>query len=212
MTGQPVFGYDIAVTGDLATIPFGERIGDVTWQRGLITMHGVDDFEWQRNVIRVLLRAGFSGVGDASGIGRDSCQQLEREFTTYRFRGLVFTSDSKSALCVQLMQTYQAGKARVPQNDLETQYDLHALAKKETGVARRLQVIANRNPMLKASHCDIAMAWGMMIDAAQTSGLTGFETAPMGRSARAGSANDYGNGLRPDHDDDLPATGTEGCF
>ena len=167
MTGQPVFGYDIGVTGDLAAIPLGERIGDVTWQRGLITMHGVDDFEWQRQVVRELMHAGFIGVGDASGLGRDSCQQLEKEFTTYRFRGLVFTGESKSALCVQLMQAFQASKARLAKDDLETQYDLHSLAKKEVGVAKRLQVVANRNPMLKYSHCDIALAWGMMLDAAQ---------------------------------------------
>jgi phage FluMu gp28-like protein len=169
-TGTRVFGYDIAVTGDLAAIPVGERIGDVVWTRGLITMHKVDDFEFQRKVVRTLLRAGFRGVGDASGLGRDTCQQLEKEFTQFQFKGVVFTTDSKAALCVQGMQMFQAVKVRISAEDLETQYDFHALAKKEVGVAKRLQVVANRNPLLRFSHCDIAMGSFMMFDAAVNAG------------------------------------------
>ena len=142
------------------------------------------------------MHAGFIGVGDASGLGRDSCQQLEKEFTPYRFRGLVFTGESKSALCVQLMQAFQSSKARLAKDDLETQYDLHSLAKKEVGVAKRLQVIANRNPMLKYSHCDIALAWGMMLDAAQAF-LGSFSFQPVRPLASA--VDGWGGGVAANH-------------
>ena len=166
MTGTPVFGYDVAATGDLAAVPFGEKIGDVVWHRGLVTMHKVDDFEWQRKVVRLLLTSGFTGVGDASGIGRDTCQQLEKDFPI-KFKGVVFTGDSKGALCVQMMQACQAVKLRLAQAVLEVQYDLHSLAKKSVGVAKRLQVLAQPNTLLKHSHADIAIGISMMIDAAQ---------------------------------------------
>ena len=166
MMGTPVFGYDVAATGDLAAIPFGEKVGDVVWHRGLVTMHKVDDFEWQRKVVRGLLNVGFTGVGDASGIGRDTCQQLEKDFPI-KFKGVVFTGDSKGALCVQMMQACQAVKLRLAAAVLEVQYDLHSLAKKSVGMGQRLQVIANPNSLLKHSHADIAIGISMMIDAAQ---------------------------------------------
>jgi len=168
MTGRPVLGWDIAVTGDLTAIPFGELLGDVVHLRSLVTMRKVDDFDYQKDVVRCALKLGATGVGDASGLGRESCAKLEKEYPAH-FKGLVFTGESKSALCVQLMERLQGGRFRLPAgaSTTEIQYDLAALSRESIGVARRLRVVANRNPLLPASHCDIAMGIAMMLDAAQ---------------------------------------------
>lgn len=176
MLGRPVGGWDIAVTGDMSAWTFGDVLGDVTWARGLVTAHKVDDFDYQRDVTRNMLKAGATVIGDASGLGRDACQTLEKEYPN-QFKGLVLTSDSKCELCVQGMQTFQGGKFRLPKGLLEWQYDIHALAKESVGVAKRLRVVQTKNPLLKYSHCDIAVSTFMMIDAGQT-GTVEVETLP----------------------------------
>ena len=175
-TGRLVGGWDIAVTGDMSAWPIGELLGDVIWARGLVTAHKVDDFDYQRDVTRNMLKVGATVIGDASGLGRDACQTLEKEYPN-QFKGLVLTSDSKTELCVQGMQAFQGAKFRFPKDFVEYHYDIYSVAKDSVGVAKRLRIIQTKNPMLPHSHGDVAIGTFLMIDAGQT-GSVEVETLP----------------------------------
>ncbi len=170
MTGLPVLGDDIGVTGDLAVLAYGEKLGDVTWLRALVLMHGVDDFDYQEEIAMRAMDTGATGVGDKTGLGREMCQRLELKYGESRFKGLVFTATDKTALFVQLRDAAQGARLRIPRGLEIVRYDLHALARRGVGVAERLQVLTLRNPLLQRSHADIATAIAMMIDAGISGG------------------------------------------
>lgn len=167
MLGRPVLGWDIAVTGDLSVIAYGEVLGDTTWLRGMVTMHGVDNLEFQEDVVRCALKTGAVGVGDATGLGREACQRMTSEFGEHRFKGMVFGAVNRTELGVQYMKTVQSVRQRIPKDNLELEYDIHSMAKREAGIAGRLQLVPQQNPLNKHSHCDMFWALAMMDDAAQ---------------------------------------------
>jgi len=166
MHGRPVLGWDIAATGDLSVVALGEALGDVVFLRMLVLMAGVDDFEYQEAVVRAALGGRGAGVGDKTGLGREACQRIERQVGEHRFKGVVFTQDARTELGIRLMKQVQSARLRIPADRLEIGYDLHSMARETAGVAGRLRLVAQTNPLLRRSHCDVFWALAMMVDAA----------------------------------------------
>jgi len=188
----------------LSVVCFGEQLGDVAHLRGMVIMHQVDDFEYQEDVVSLAMNTGADGVGDATGIGREACQRLEKQYGEFRFKGLVFTSASKQELLLQLRDRMQSVRVRIPRDE-ELRYDVHGLGKMKVGVAERLRVVTLQNALDKRSHADRATALAMMVDA----GITA-EGPAEGESVRTGASShdlDVGEAPnsgyeRPDHSGD----------
>lgn len=212
LRGSPIVGYDVAVTGDLAVLAYGDQVGAVSELVALVIFTGVDDFEFQRRIVELAMDTGAVGEGDASGLGRETCQTLTKRYGEARFAGVVFTGPVKSELFTRQRSRMQSRQFAYGRNDLVA-YDFHALGKEGLGVqGKLLRVVTNRNSLERRSHADIATAATLMADA----GAAASAGPVMGealRLARLGGA-DYGRRerepMRPDHaDDDLACVGSE---
>ncbi len=163
--GPVILGWDIAATGHLSTVTVGELLAGTLWLRGLITMHQVDDFDFQEGLVRLLLSAGAAGQGDKTGLGRASCNRLEKEFPG-RFYGLMFSAISKARLGTGLMRWLQAGKFRCPRDLDELKHDIHAIRRDESGPDGLLRLSESTNPIRHESHCDMAWSLALLLDLA----------------------------------------------
>jgi phage FluMu gp28-like protein len=166
MKGRPALGWDIAVRGDLSVVAYGESLADVTYTRSLVIMDGVDDFDYQEEVVSRAMETGASGVGDATGLGMEACQRLEKRFGQHRFKGVNFGGGAKTELFMQFRDIMQRARLRIDAANDVVKYDIHAIAKEGVGIAQRLRILTLRNPLLKDSHGDIATALALMVDAA----------------------------------------------
>lgn len=199
--GTPVVGWDIAVAGDFSSVTLGEKLGQDVFLRALVIMHGVEDFDYQEEVVTRVMETGATGQGDASGLGREACQRIGKRFGEHRWAGVVFNASTKTPLFTQLRSEMQSRRLHYPASDL-IKYDLHALGKRGLGVAGKiLRVETNRNTLDTRSHADIATAIALMVDAAQGTNTGPIFGETVGRANQDGS--DYNQrGLSPDHADD----------
>ncbi|MCL2556860.1 MAG: hypothetical protein FWE09_00110 [Treponema sp.] len=99
--GAIYLGYDVARTRDMAVIyaigltPEGKKKS-----LARIEMRG-ETFEYQRDQIRMIIRSGLPVVRlcvDATGVGMDTAETLEREFGSALVERVAFTLQSKDAL------------------------------------------------------------------------------------------------------------------
>lgn len=212
LTGGACVGWDIATSGDFSVVVFGEKAGSDVYLRAVVIMHGVEDFDYQEEVVTRAMETGAVGEGDASGLGREACQRIGKRFGEHAWGEIVFTSAVKTPLFTQLRSEMQSRRVHYPASSDLIRYDLHALGKQGMGVSGKiLRVETNRNTLDRRSHCDIATAVALMVDAAQAAGGTGpafGETVRVGAGQSAGGAeSDYDRrGLfraRPDEENDV---------
>lgn len=162
------FGWDIAVTGDLACIWINARtVGDVYRLAVCMTFKGCK-VESQRQVVETILDAlpYAVGAGDASGLGTSDCAKLEAMYYG-RFQGCKFTAPFKLTLYTTTQGVYEARRQELPINRPEIAADIAAM-KKTASMADKLLFTASRNELLPDSHCDLMTANALAIYAGET--------------------------------------------
>ena len=193
--GRICFGWDIAVTGDLACIWINSREHDVYRLRACLTLKGCKT-ESQRRIVEAILKAFpyCVGAGDASGIGTTECAKLEALYYG-RFSGVKFTIKSKLELYTLTQGIYEARRQEIPLGCPEIAADIAAM-RKEASASDKLIFSAARNELLPDSHCDIMTAGALALRAGETmeSGpcfMTPLERKIEGRAAFAPEDDQY---------------------
>ncbi len=168
--GRISFGWDIAVTGDLACIWVNQRTGgDVYRLAACLTFKGCKT-ESQRRVVEAILDAfrDAVGAGDASGLGTTECAKLEALYYG-RFVGIKFNVRSKLELFTLTQGIYEARRQELPINQPEIAADVAAM-KKSASASDRLIFVATKNELLPDSHCDLMTANALANQAGETIG------------------------------------------
>lgn len=166
------FGWDIAVTGDLACIWVNFRRADVYRLGACLTFKGCKT-ESQRRVVEAILNAfPYSvGAGDASGLGTTECAKLEALYYG-RFTGAKFTAPFKMTMYTLLQGVYEARRQELPIDYPEIAADVAAM-RKTASASDRLIFSASRNELLPDSHCDLMTAGALAVYAGETNLNTG---------------------------------------
>jgi len=165
-TGRLTCGWDVARRRDLSTFWINEQVGKRQWLRALVIMRRCS-FQFQREgMIEQAMDTlrGMVGCGDSTGLGIESNERLEKKYGL-RWRGVTFTGGSKLALASRLQTTYQDGGQAIPQSAEIVAYDLHALQKETRG--DKILIHEMQNALEPDSHCDIAYANALALEAAQ---------------------------------------------
>lgn len=175
---SPSFGWDIAVTNDLACIWLNVRSQDV-YRLALCMTFKKCKIESQRLVVEAILDAlpDAVGAGDASGLGTSDCAKLEALYYG-RFSGPKFTAPFKLTMFTTTQGVYEARRQEIPIAVPEIAADIAAL-RKTTSVSEKLLFSASKNELLPDSHCDIATANALAIWAGETlsCGICRFEAS-----------------------------------
>lgn len=200
---RAAFGWDIAVSGDLACIWINtKQSGDVYRLAVCLTFKGCK-VESQRRVVEAILNAlpYAVGAGDASGLGTSDCAKLEAMYYD-RFAGCKFTAPFKLTLYTTTQGVYEARRQEIPVNRPEIAADIAAM-KKTASMSDKLLFTAGRNELLPDSHCDLMTANALAIYAGETinnSGPCRFEAA--GSPDDLPEKGSYAWSRHPDHTDD----------
>lgn len=161
--GRVEIGWDVARHGHLSAIPFNfASIGKPKHLRFLATLKGCS-FEFQRGIIEHLmkLQAWSVGSGDATGLGMESNEVLERRYPD-RWIPFTFTGAGKRDAASSLSTAFSDGTQTLPALNGKYKFiatDLYAIQKDDTGAM--LMLDETENPLLADSHCDIA--WGLAL-------------------------------------------------
>ena len=122
-------GYDVARTRDAAEIfvigllPDGKKISVASIEMVSQT------FEYQRNQIRKLMKSGLPidrGCIDMTGIGMDTTETLQREFTATKLEGVSFNVDSKDRLARDVKEGLEKEEFLL-QNDEKFRRQIHSI-------------------------------------------------------------------------------------
>lgn len=143
--GGPVFiGNDIARRKDLFVIWVDERMGDVKWNREIVTLKGAtfaaQDAEMDRIVktypafVRICM--------DQTGMGEKPVEDAKRRYGPHKVEGVLMTNEVKQELANTFKRSIEDRRRRVPKT-AEVRDDLHAV-KKITTVAGNVRFDAER--------------------------------------------------------------------
>jgi phage FluMu gp28-like protein len=160
--GRVEVGWDVARTSHISAIPINfARQNQPKHLRFLVMMHNLP-FEEQRAFAHAAmdLRYGSVGAGDATGLGRESNEALER-FYRGRWEAFQFTQNGKRELASNLRTAFNDGTQTLPSHKTHkfVSTDIYAIQKDDTGGQMVLE--ETPNPLLPASHCDIG--WGVAL-------------------------------------------------
>jgi len=201
-------GWDIAVTGDLASIWINREEPDRKKLLAVITFEHCK-LETQRQVIEAMYEASprLVGCGDKSGLGYSDCVKLELKYAD-RFEGIVLGATSKLVILTTMQGVFEQHKQMLPLEYPEIPLDIFALkAGKTTG--GKLTFLATKNDLLEKSHCDIAISCALAHYAVATLDDFGFcmaapATEPSPETAAASDFFISDRTKRSDWHDDFP--------
>jgi phage FluMu gp28-like protein len=156
-------GWDVARTGHLSAVTINfAKPNQPKRLRFLVTMHNLE-FEEQRAFVNASMGLRWSGVGhgDATGLGMESNEVLEKRYPE-RWTPYQFTVQGKRAIASALSTAFSDGMQTLP--NLSGPYkfvatDVYAVQKDDTGAALLLE--ETPNVLLPGSHCDIAYSLGL---------------------------------------------------
>ncbi len=151
-------GYDVARTGHLSAVWCNGKDGDMRRLRSLVTFHNVE-FGCQRGFLEEVLDGvpSITGCGDATGLGMNICEDLEKKFGKERFTGINFGAH-KPNLGVRLRQVYEDNRQEIAAAGMdEVKHDLAGIVSNRLPTGRMV-FSETRNPIYTLSHCDIAWA------------------------------------------------------
>ena len=160
-------GWDIAVTGDLASAWVNKTIEKRKKLLVNITFEHCK-LESQRQIIEAMFDATsrLVGAGDKSGIGYSDCVKLEVKYHD-RFVGVVFTGTTKLVVMTCMQGAFERHAQMLPFNCPEISADIAAMKTGKTP-NNRLTFIHGTNDYLPKSHCDIAVSCGLSNYAGET--------------------------------------------
>ncbi len=165
--GRLALGWDIAVTGDLASIFINREDGPRKQLLASVTFKGCK-LETQRQMIERMFEASHRlvGCGDKSGLGYSDCTKLEQKYPD-RFLGIVLTSAAKLTVVNTMQGVFEQHLQMLPVDYPEISADIAAL---KTGAtpSGRLTFLHGANEYLGNSHCDIAISCALAHYAALT--------------------------------------------
>lgn len=166
LPGRLTCGWDVARRKHLSVLWFNEEMGGRQYLRLLVIFRRCS-FAFQRNgMIEQAMDAlpGLVGCGDSTGLGMESNEKLEGKYGV-RWRGVNFAGSRKIGLASGLQTTYQDRGQAIPGSAETVAYDLHSL-QKETR-PDRIIIHEMQNPLEPNSHCDIAYANALALEAAK---------------------------------------------
>ena len=165
--GRLAFGWDVAVTGDLASIwvnredtPRKRLLVEITCKRCKL--------ESQRRIIEAMFEASplLVGCGDKTGLGYSDCVKLETKYPD-RFAGIVFGGASKLVVITTMQGVFEQHMQMLPLDYPEISADIAALKTGKTP-AGKLMFVHTVNELLPDSHCDICVSCALAHYAAAT--------------------------------------------
>lgn len=175
--GRDEVGWDVARHGHFSVIWVNTGpVGDKHLTALVLMQH--TSFGLQREVVSAAMtnKPGNVGAGDATGIGADSNETLERRYPK-RWEGVNFAGTRKSDLGSGLFTAFRDSTQSLPAFDgpSEAKFvatDIYAVQRQldqerqtdEQGKAR-LKLTETPNALLPDSHCDIAYAGALAIRA-----------------------------------------------
>lgn len=159
-------GWDVARRRHLSALWINGRAPGTDRQtlRCLVLMRRCS-FPFQRAIVAQALdtHRTLRGAGDATGLGMESNEALHAAYGE-RWRAVQFTAPQKIALASRLQSTFQARQQVIPRSAEAVAYDLHALQKEVRG--DRTLIHETQNALESDSHCDIAYALALALEAA----------------------------------------------
>lgn len=156
-------GWDVARRGHLSVIACNLIVP--TRPAELVCMIAMRDcsFDFMRAAVVGLMdttRASV-GYGDATGLGMESNEWLEKKYRD-RWTPFTFTASGKRDLASALRTAFSDAMQTLPPMDGPYKFvatDLYAIQKDDTGA--NLQLSETVNPLMEESHCDMAYALGL---------------------------------------------------
>ena len=167
-SGRLALGWDIAVTGDLASIWINREEEEGRKRQIVeITCKGCK-LESQRRIVEAMFEASYElvGCGDKSGLGYSDCTKLEQQYPD-RFTGVMFTGSSKLVIITTMQGVFEQHKQMLPIDCPEIPADIAALKTGKTP-SGRLMFVHGNNDLLPDSHCDLAISCALSHYAAAT--------------------------------------------
>ena len=169
---MPEVGWDVARTNHLSAITLNfAKPNRPKHLRFLVTMRDVP-FAEQRAFVRAVmdLRWGSVGHGDATGLGRESNEELQKLYPD-RWTPFQFTAPGKREIASSLKTGFTDGTQTLPSLSGPHKFvatDVYAIQKDDTGANLLLE--ETPNVLLPESHCDIAYSLGLARVAGAKSG------------------------------------------
>jgi len=152
-------GYDVARRRDAAVIfiigvlPNGKKVSVAHIEMINRT------FEYQRDQVRKIMRSGLPVVRcciDQGGLGEDTTETLQREFSTTRIEGVMFNTESKAELAMGIREGLEKREFLL-QDDGRFHRQIHSIKRIPTsGYAFRYD--SERDEM---GHADSFWAWAL---------------------------------------------------
>ena len=157
-TNLPMYyGMDVGRQRDLTVIWGGCRVGD-TIETRLVKSFSKTDYTTQEQYVDLLMNTGARRICiDSTGIGDMLAERLMQRYGKYRVEPVKFTSESKAAMAMPLVQAFEDRLIRIPSSP-EIREDLHKVRKIVTA-AGNVRFDAARD---EAGHADRFWAVALM--------------------------------------------------
>ncbi len=196
---HPELGWDIAVTGDLASISVNDRLGDGRKQLKINITFKTCKISSQRKIVEAMYEANrrIIGCGDKSGVGYSDCVTLEDKYPD-RFQGVVFSGNAKLIVMTTLQGAFECQQQMLPLSNPEISEDIAAMKTGKTP-NNHLTFIHGENKHLLDSHCDICISIALAIYAGEILSAGIADAIAVTDNSRYGSDgnNDFDNPEMP---------------
>lgn len=139
---------------DLFALFVNEKIGDVSFERGLITLRGAEFEEMERQIGGVASHPRFHrGCVDVGGMGGPVVERLKKKFGS-KIEGIKFTLQSKEDMAVLTRKRYEERLIKIDPNDQRFENSVSAI-KRQTTPSGNIRFDAART---EKGHADEAIA------------------------------------------------------
>jgi len=133
-TGSGLYaGWDIARNRDLSVVWFVERIGDVTWTRGVLVMAKMPTPDQTARVSEIMPRVHRLCV-DKTGMGLPIFETMDRLFPG-KVEGISFTQQTKEAMATTAKRKMEELRCRLP-NDQAIWQSFRSVRKTSTSLGQ----------------------------------------------------------------------------
>ena len=166
-------GWDVARHSDLSVLWVNRRIGGKRKLTHLVVMSDCT-FAMQRSVVMSAMdaRRDHVGCGDATGLGMDSNETLQRRYRD-RWVPVTFTTTTKAELGSLARTAFDDRDQLIPPMDGTTKWianDLYSVQADRSG--DRLHLMEQENVLRPESHCDVFYAFALARKAASIRGAS----------------------------------------